>query len=277
MSEEPRHQNEYGSRQVEAARRALVDLGQVLASFHDCLVVVGGWVPDLLIPDATEAHVGSIDVDLALDAEKLQDGRYAELLKLLFDTRRYRLGAKTFQLLTDIDLGDGNEPVQVEVEFLAPKDVKLERNNPKLTPNFRVLQADGCGSAFNNPVEIEFAGQSARGATNIVRLRVASLPDFLVMKALALAGRDKPKDSYDICYCLNNFPGGLEALAAAWKGRIQEADVVRAVKILRDKFATLGAFGPWHVVEFLDPPDRTAQEMEARRAYELVQALLNLL
>ena len=58
MSEEPRHQNEYGSRQVEAARRALVDLGQVLAVFHDCLVVVGGWVPDLLIPDEIgRAHV----------------------------------------------------------------------------------------------------------------------------------------------------------------------------------------------------------------------------
>lgn len=48
-----------------AARRVLVDVGQVLASFVDCLVVVGGWTPDLLLPDADERHVGSIDVDLA--------------------------------------------------------------------------------------------------------------------------------------------------------------------------------------------------------------------
>ena len=51
---EPRHRDEYSSRQTEAARRVLVDLGQVLASFLDCLVVVGGWVPDLLIPEAKE-------------------------------------------------------------------------------------------------------------------------------------------------------------------------------------------------------------------------------
>ena len=85
MTPEPRQQEDYSDRQVEAARRVLVDLGQVLASFSDCIVLVGGWVPDLLLPDAAEPHVGSIDVDLALDAEKLKGGRYADLLKLLLD------------------------------------------------------------------------------------------------------------------------------------------------------------------------------------------------
>ncbi len=277
MKDEPRHQSEYDSRQVAAARRVLIDLGQVLAAFHDCLVVVGGWVPDVLIPEVEEAHVGSIDVDLALDAEKLSDGRYAELLNLLLDTRRYRPGAKPFQLLTDVDLQDGGKPIQVEVEFLAPKEVKLKKNTPKLLQDFRVLQADGCGTAFNDPVQIELVGQTIRGTRNAVRLRVASLPDFLVMKAHALAGRDKPKDAYDICYCLTNFPGGLESLAAAWKQRGQDNDVKRAIEILHDKFETVDAFGPGQVVEFLDLPEREAQEMQARRAFELVQKLLRLL
>jgi len=42
---EPRQRDDYSPRQVEAARRVLVDLGQVLAAFVDSLVVVvGGWV-----------------------------------------------------------------------------------------------------------------------------------------------------------------------------------------------------------------------------------------
>jgi len=161
-----------------------------------------------------EPHVGSIDVDIALDANKLSDGRYAELLKLLLDTRRYRMGAKPFQLVTEVDLGDGEGRVQVEVEFLAPTEVKLEKNRPKLLKGFRVLQTESCGAAFHSPEEIELSARAVRGEKNKVRLRVASLPDFLVMKAHALAGRDKPKDSYDICYCLDNYPGGLEQLAA---------------------------------------------------------------
>jgi hypothetical protein len=277
MSPEPRQREDYSDRQVEAARRVLVDLGQVLASFADCLVVVGGWTPDLLLPDADEPHVGSIDVDLALDAAKLGGGRYAELLKLLLDTKRYRKGAKNFQLAVDVDLKDGDKPVQVEVEFLAPKEARLTRKGPKLLGDFRVLQADGCGVAFHAPVELDLPGRNVRGARNSVRLRVASLADFLVMKAHAIGGRDKPKDTYDLCYCLEQFPGGIEKLAMDWKSRVEERDVARAIEILREKFTSVDAFGPQQLVEFHAAQDAEMQAMHARRAFEVVQQLLSLL
>ena len=159
-----------------------------------------------MLPGADEPHIGSIDVDLALDAAKLHHGRYAELLKLLLDTKRYRKGTKDFQLVVDVDLSDGEQPVQVEVEFLASKEVKMRKNKPKLVADFRVLQTDACGVAFHAPVEIDFAGRNVRGAKNTVRLRVTSLADFLLMKAHAVGGRDKPKDTYDLCYCLEQSP-----------------------------------------------------------------------
>lgn len=277
MNLEPRQREEYSARQVEAARRVLVDLGQVLASFADCMVVVGGWTPDLLMPAAEEKHVGSIDVDVALDVAKLSEGRYADLLKLLLNTRRYRPGDKDFQLVVDVDLGDDEKPVQVEVEFLAPKEVKLKKHKPKLLPGFRVLQADGCGVAFHAPVVLKLDGRNVRGATNNVSLHVVSLPDFLIMKAYALGGRDKPKDAYDLCYCLENAAEGMAALAADWKARLSEKEVVRAVEILRDKFATVDAFGPQQLVEFHADLDAESRKMQARRAFELVQKFLSLL
>jgi hypothetical protein len=277
MTPEPRSEADYSPRQTEAARRVLVDVGQVLASFADCLVVVGGWTPDLLLPKAEEQHIGSIDVDLALDAAKLNDGRYAELLKLLLDTKRYQPGEKEFQLVVEVDLKDGEKPVQVEVEFLAPKEVKLKKNRPKLLENFRVLQVEAASEAFRSPVELKLPGQNVRGATNTVTLRVASLADFLVMKAHAIGGRDKPKDSYDLCYCLEQFPGGMEKLAEDWKKKAVEKNIAKAIEILREKFAAVGAFGPQQLVEFHSAPDPETQAMHARRAYELVQKLLSLL
>jgi hypothetical protein len=276
MNPEPRNEADYSERQTAAARRVLVDVCQVLASFADCLVVVGGWTPDLLLPDADEPHVGSIDVDLALDAAKLDDGRYAELVKLLLDTKRYRPGEKDFQLVVEVDLKDGEKPVQVEVEFLAPKEVKLKKNRPKLLANFRVLQVEAAGEAFRSPVELKLPGQNVRGATNTVTLRVASLADFLVMKAHAIGGRDKPKDSYDLCYCLEQIPGGMEKLAADWKQRSKEKNIAKAVEILREKFASVDAFGPQQLVEFHAAPDAETEAMHARRAYELVQKFLSL-
>jgi hypothetical protein len=90
-----------------AARRVLVDLGQVLASFQDCVVVIGGWVPDLQLKDAKPLHVGSIDVDLALDVAALGDGRYAKLIESLLGTGRYKQSAEPaekFRLHAPIDL-----------------------------------------------------------------------------------------------------------------------------------------------------------------------------
>ena len=258
-----------------AARRVLVDVGQVLASFSDCLVVVGGWTPDLLLPNADERHVGSIDVDLALDAAKLNDGRYADLLKLLLDTKRYRWGEKSFQLVTDVDLKDGEKPVQVEVEFLAPGNGKRKKHSPKLLEKFRVLEVKAAAEAFRDPVEVELLGWNLRGAKNTVHLRVVSLADFLVMKAHAINGRDKPKDTYDFCYCLEQYTGGVETLANDWKARIKEPNIAKAVKILQEKFSSVDSFGPQQLVEFHNSADAEAQAMDARRAYELVQKFLS--
>lgn len=277
MNPEPRHEEDYRPRQIAAARRVLVDVGQVLASFEDCLVVVGGWAPDLLMEMSEEPHIGSIDVDLALDAEKLKAGRYAEILKLLLDTKRYRKGSKDFQLVVDVDLKDGEKPVPVEVEFLAPKEVRLKASKPKKLPGFRVLQAEGCGVAFHDPVSLELSGQNVRGAENTVHLRVVSLPDFIVMKAHALGGRDKPKDTYDLCYCLDHAPEGIEHLAQNLGRRLKEKDVAKAIEILREKFVSVKSFGPQQLAEFHNSPDPSAQAMHARRAFELVQKFLGIL
>lgn len=277
MNSEPRHQEDYAPRQVEAAKRVLIDVGQILASFADCLVVVGGWAPDLLLTEAAEAHTGSIDVDLALDVERLGDGRYASLLKLLLDTQRYRKGVKPFQLITDVDLKDGDKAIQVELDFLAPESAQLEKNHPKLIEDFRILKVDGSEVAFQNPVNLTIPSRNVVGARNSVQLRVVSLPDFIIMKAHALRGREKPKDAYDICYCLENYPGGLEALASNWKSRLGEKAVTTAVAILGEKFEGVDFLGPALYVEFYSSTDTEEQAMQARRAYELVHRLLSLL
>lgn len=274
MNPEPQREGDYLDRHVQAAHRVLVDLGQVLASFRDAIVVVGGWVPDLLVPDAEPKHIGSIDVDLALDTEKLNDGRYAELLKALLDTGRYRKGDKSFQLVTDVLPDDGESSVRVDVEFLASSDVTLQRNRPKLVDDFRVLQFPACAAAFRAPVETEIIGRMASGAENRVRLRVASLSDFIIMKAYAIGGRDKPKDVYDLCYCLEEYPGGIAALGEEWRDRTDRSLTDGAVQILREKFETVNHYGPRQLVIFHDSQDPDQDATHARRAYELVQKLL---
>ena len=277
MSGDPRHQEEYSPRQTAAARRVLVDLGQVLAGFEDCIVIVGGWVPDLLLPHAEERHVGSIDVDVALDAEKLGDGRYAELFEALIKSRRYYQASEPLKLYASVDLEDGEPPILVDVDFLKSAETKIRKNKPKLTAKFRPLDADGCAAAFNQPNSIVISGKMISGAQNKVRFRVASIADFLVMKCYALMKRDKPKDAYDICYCIDYYPGGVAELSGIWGNRKGERHVATAIEILREKFSSVEAYGPMQVVEFFNAQDRDERARQARRAFELVKKFLEFL
>src|SRR5450759_2558529 len=126
-------------------------------------------------------------------------------------------------------------------------------------------------TAQAQPESVEFKGAMISGATNTVHLQVASLPDFVVMKAHAVQGRDKPKDVDDICYCLDEYPNGIELLAADWRARAADRLVRQAVEILREKFETVEHFGPQQLAIFHDSPDQAEREMHARRAFEIVQ------
>ncbi len=277
LKEEPRYKSDYTSRQTEAARRVLVDLGQVLGPFEDSLVLVGGSVPDLLIDGADEPHVGSIDIDLALDAEKLSQGQYAKLVESLLKTGRYHQADELFKLFAEVDLEDGEGVVRVDVDFLKSPEARIKKNKPRLTKGFRPLDVVGCEAVLKNPIVLEVRGRMINGAENSVEIRVASIPDFLIMKAYALLKRDKPKDAYDICYCLDYSPGGIGVLVSDWKARSDDKHVVKSREILTEKFESVNSFGPQQVVEFYNSGDADRKAGQARRAYELVQRFLGLL
>ena len=66
---EPQSAADYGDRTTAAVKSVLIEIGQILGSFRGKFAVIGGTVPWLLLNNVDMPHVGSIDVDLSLDAE----------------------------------------------------------------------------------------------------------------------------------------------------------------------------------------------------------------
>jgi len=64
-----------------------MEIGQILGSFEGDFAVVGGAVPWLLLEAAYMQHVGTIDIDLTLDAEALGDGDYVRLIAQAYGFR----------------------------------------------------------------------------------------------------------------------------------------------------------------------------------------------
>jgi hypothetical protein len=113
---------DYGERESRAAYSVLIELGQLLGTHRGHFVVVGGSVPAMLIRDVDLPHVGTIDIDLALNPDAMSEGQYAELVECLVahGYERDRPGLKPFQLRRFVQL-DAGDAIAVIVDLLMPR------------------------------------------------------------------------------------------------------------------------------------------------------------
>lgn len=215
--------------QVNAARALLREVCELLAEHRDDAVLVGGWVPDVLFPGARPPHVGSIDVDLAMS---LNRPGY-ERLRVILRQRGFHQGQNGYQFFRQIAGLDGRS-VTVRLDLLTSQRHHAEHFGD-VAPHEAPEPIRGVEVAFaDNRVTDVGAGQ----------LRVAGIVAFLVMKCLAMHGRDNEKDAYDIHFCLEHYPDGLEALATLfhpWRG---DALVEEALTKMAAKFRDEEDDGP---------------------------------
>ena len=185
-------------------------MGQILGSYKGKFVVVGGLIPWLLQNNEDMPHVGTLDIDLGLDPSALADGEYASLIESL-QGRGYRQRAdlKQFQLVRELPQDDGSAAIEVVVDFLMQRDVKVVKNRPPLVEDFRVQGANATDLAIRLAEDYKLIGNMPGGGTNAVTISVCSIPAFLAMKGFAVEKRHKQKDAYDIYYAIRNYPDGI--------------------------------------------------------------------
>jgi len=284
MTEDLQSANQYTDRTSQAVRSVLVELGQILGSYRGLFAVIGGAVPWLLLEESEMKHVGTADIDLSLNAEALaEDAQYAEIVELLREQGYVAgEGLKNFQMSRTFDPGDGGPPITVVVDFLRPFDAVIVKNKPALTTDFATQRAFGADLAtrFYEMVAIEGPMPGPGGGVNRVMIAVASIPALLAMKGHALDGRNKPKDAYDIYFSIRNFPGGIDALAAACRPLLGEPSAIDGYAKIAGKFRSFEDFGPTSVRRFVEGSDildgRTPDEWQ-QDAFGQVQAWLGAL
>ncbi|PHV08397.1 hypothetical protein CSQ96_07015 [Janthinobacterium sp. BJB412] len=275
---EPQSAADYDDRTTLAVKTVLIEIGQILGSFQGKFVLIGGAVPWLLLSNEDMPHVGTLDVDLGLDAAALGNGEYATLISaLLGQGYQQREELRRFQLVRQVSVQDGGLPIDVIVDFLMPRDVELTRNDPPLMSNFAVQRASGADLAMRFYQMVAVTGPMPGGGINRVEIAVCSIPALLAMKGHAMSGRYKQKDAYDIYYCIRNYPGGVDALAAACRPLLAHGSGERGFSSFNEKFNTIEGYGPTCVRRFVEDTralgERTPEQWQ-QDAFGQVDALL---
>ncbi len=263
---------DYDGLKVNAARSVLLELSHLLGAYRNGIVIVGGWVPGLLFPGLDEQHIGSIDVDLALDRKMLQDVGYRSILELLL-ARGYRQGDQPFIFYRTITIRD--LIFEVEVDFVTSEYGGTgKRHRTQVVQDMHPRKARGCDLAFKMPREVLIKGVLPDGGIDQTFIRVVSIVPFMVMKAFALGDRLKEKDAYDIYYCLKNYPGGLNELIGEFRPHINNTLVKEGLNILLEKFSSPEHIGPKFVADFQEINDQELRATLQRDVYERIAYLL---
>ena len=261
--------HDYNARQVAAAKSVLLELMLLLGEYRDHLVLVGGWVPEFLITQPSTPHIGSIDVDLAVDHRAITETGYRTIRQLLLDRGYEQDVEQPFIFRREAN------SITVEVDLLAGEyggTGKSRRHQKILDTHLR--KARGCDIAFDNPEIIQIEGELPNGGHDTVSIRIASIEAFLCMKGMALDGRLKEKDAWDIYYCVREFPGGMDALVRRLRPGVEHGLVSEALGKIVLHFASPEHRGPRHVADFEEVSDPETRDVIQRDAYERVHYVL---
>lgn len=263
----------YDEVQVEAARSVMLELVRLLGEYRDDIVVVGGWVPTLLIPQDKVRHVGSNDVDLALNHKSVQDPGYKTIRSLLLNQGYQQDENQPFIFWRTVKVGAKDIPV--EVDLLAGEyEGTGQGRRTQTAQDVRARKAHGCELAFQFAIEIPMEGTLPDGAKDKVSVRIAAMVAFIAMKGMAIATRLKEKDPWDVYYCVKYYPGGPDALASEFAPHIRHGLVREGLQKIAEKFASPDHTGPKAIADFEELTDPEERARIQRDAYERVQYFL---
>jgi hypothetical protein len=177
-------------------------------------VLLGGLVPPLLCSQSGFRHAGTTDVDVQVDLEIAGGATHTrQLEQALTNADFHPDSARVWRWEMRTDTG---RKAQVKFELLAD----LADQQQGAIVNFDDCQQLGA-------VNLRGTGYAARdvqeqtlratdgGILREVRINVTGLGGFLMAKAAAANGRNKPKDWYDLAYVLLHNDDGPTAGADA--------------------------------------------------------------
>ena len=264
---------DYSADQIAAAKSVLLELVRLLGEYRDDIVVVGGWVPELILPSYPNRHVGTIDVDLALNHASLQEAGYETIRRLLLKRGYAPHEQQPFIFFRTIAIE--GKAIRVEVDFLSGEYGGTGKSHrTQKIQDTRARKARGCDLAFEMCTEVRVEGTLPEGGRDSATVLVASIVPFLVMKGMALHERLKEKDAWDIYFAMTNYPGGIDALVAETLPYVGDGLVREGLEKIGEKFASAEHAGPRFVADFEDVHDSEEREILIRDACERVDYFL---
>jgi hypothetical protein len=276
---------EYSTREIEACVIVMRELFIYLKPYRNQIVLIGGWVPYFLLekymPSGSEynRHVGSLDIDIALDAFSIPTDAYKTILEILkergFYHRKDNLGKDIpASFLKKITFEDGEE-MEVQIDFLAPEyGGAPKKRRHQVIQDMLARKGRGTDIVFDQTEVIRLSGPISSGAKIELDIKVANVTACFVMKGIALGERTSEKDAYDIYMLARYYKEGPESVLSELKKLANHGLMKEALRNIEGQFKNVKSMGPVSVATFMAITDKEEFDRVTRDAYELLQFII---
>lgn len=269
--------SDYNKNLSDLCISVMVDVISCIGKYRKDFVLVGGLVPKVLFSKESE-HVGTYDVDFAVNYHHISEQEYATIADMLFKRGyRYRKDSDgndlKFSFERDIEF-NGKKHVVV-VDLIGPEySTKTKKGfREKVQDGVHVHKARGVDIVFENAVEIEITATLPDGIYHSEKIKVANGAAYLVLKLITFEARKSEKDAYDIYSCLKFYPGGIDALARDFQPILQHGLVKEALSYMEKFFLDEIQIGPQRFARFMSD-DAMERKVYAKELSYLVRGIL---
>lgn len=273
---------DYEGPAVAASLSQLLELTVALQSYRRGLVLIGGWVPYFLLRDHQREddpfiHPGSIDIDFAVDPDQIPESDYASIARRMLDLGFERSALSPFSFERHVSATGSGPAVRVAVDFLGPPPTTGSRRGRRhglVQGDLVVRNAPAARVAIAHATEVTIEGRLPNGASHRAKVLLCDVVACVATKGLALGGRYKEKDAFDLYSVLAHYKAGPGAVADEVRPFRAEPEVAEALGHLADWFDRLDGKGPRAVADFHYFESGDARSRRERDAYEVAGRFL---
>ena len=281
MQDDTRTNKAFQSDIAEVSFSHLLELAIALGAYRDGLILVGGWVPYLLLEEHQPKHLdfrhaGSIDIDFAVNPKRVNEERYASLLELVHEQGYQPKERARFSFLKTVKTTEREQDIQID--FLGPEygGTTAKHRHQTVQGDFLLRKARGADIVFEHSCEIVLEGILPSGAEGKTKITIADIVGIITMKGIVLGSRFKAKDAYDLFSLVQYYKNGAESVAEEIKPYKGNKLVQESLTAIQEKFRSQNAEGPNWVADFQEVADEERERLKTE-AYLQIKHFLDLL
>ena len=279
----PRTLAAYEPANVKVAYSALLEVAASLQAYRESMVLIGGWVPYLLLQRRQEKgnpfrHVGSLDSDWIVDPEKVGAREYQTIVAAL-KRRGFEQDADiAYRLVKEVNVPSLAAPLEIAVDLLTvvpPRGEGSRRRHRKIQPDLPARVTPGAEIALAHFAVLELQGEIFSGGRVKLPVHVADVVGSIGTKGLALGRRFEEKDNYDLYSLIANYGRGPSEVAAAVRPFVGEPTLRSSLAKILEWFRDVDDAGPVAVANFFQDETGEARDRRIRSAFETVNRFLS--